>query len=94
MGHQNANDLAVGGRHWLGRGQLRRRQRVVNGHDPRLQVAAPACLEQRPPHRCAGELTALLGRRGQLQHRKGLRLGQLGTKGGQRAGVELPQRAA
>ena len=53
-GDQNANDLAVGGRDRLWCGQLRHRQRFVDGHHPRLQVSAPASTDQRLPHRCAG----------------------------------------
>jgi hypothetical protein len=75
-------------------GQLRHRQRVVDGHHPGLQVAAPARADQRPPDRRPGQLAALLGRGRQLQHRQGLRLGQLGAQRRERARVVLPQRAA
>jgi hypothetical protein len=85
-GHQCGHDLAVGGLDGLGRGQLRRRQRIMNGHHPRLEVAPSAGLNERPPHRCSGEPPTLLRGRRQLQHAKGLGLSQLGAEGGQRPG--------
>jgi hypothetical protein len=74
-------------------GQLRRRQPIVDRHHPRLEVLASAGLNKRPPYHRPGEPAALLRGRGQLQHGQSLGLGQLGTQRGQRAGVELPQRA-
>jgi hypothetical protein len=50
--------------------------------------------DQRPPDRRPGELPALLRGGCQLQHRQGLRLGQLSAQRGQRARVELPKCAA
>jgi hypothetical protein len=93
-GHQGVNHLPVGGRHRLGCGQLRCRQRVMDCHHPRLQVAAPAGADQRAAHHHPGQLAATPGRGRKPQHRQGLRLGQLGAERGQRPRVELPQRAA
>jgi hypothetical protein len=93
-GHQGIHDLPVGALDQLGRGQLRRRQRIMDSHHPGLQVAPPTGLNKRPPHRRPDEPPALLRGRRQLQHGQGLRLSQVGAEGGQRPWIELPQRAA
>jgi hypothetical protein len=92
-GHQGAHDLAVGCLDWLGGGQLRCDQPIVDGHHPGLQVALPASADQRPPDGRPGEPATLLGGGRQLQDGKGLRLGQLGAEGSQRPRTELAQRA-
>jgi hypothetical protein len=53
----------------------------MDGHHPRLQVAAPARADQRPPDGRPGEPATLLGRRRQLQHRQRLGLGQQRAQG-------------
>jgi len=58
----------------------------VDGHHPRLQVAAPARADQRAPHRRPDQLAATLGRGRKPQHGQGLRVGELRTKRGQRPG--------
>lgn len=93
-GHQGTHHLTIGGHDRCRGGQLRRRQRVVDGNHPCLEVAAPASADQRAPHRCPGQLAAQLRGWRQLQHRKGLGLGELGAERGQRARMELAQGAA
>jgi len=92
--HQRGHHLTVGGLDRLGRGQLRRRQPIMNGHHPRLQVAASTCADQRRSDRCSREPPALLRGRRQRQHGQGLGLSELGAEGGQRPRVELSQGAA
>jgi hypothetical protein len=93
-GHQGSHHLAVSGLDRLWGGELGRRQRIMDGHHPRLQVPTPTSLNKRPPHRRLGEPPAQLRRRRQLEHRQCLGLGELGAERGQRPGVELPRRAS
>jgi hypothetical protein len=92
--HRGGHHLAVGGLDRLGRSQLRHRQRSVQCHHSHLQAALSARTHQRLPDDRWSEPAARLRGRCQLQHRQRLRLGEFRAERGQRARVQLPQRAA